>query len=146
MAGVFLQTTKVFNRAPQSVFVFFDGERREIPPGYYDLPNMTLYHAKNQNPIMGSGDPDNPHQDGTRYLVLEPGDEGYGTPLTPEAWADHLGKPCRVDEQAAFAERYGLDTKAKLIVQGAKKSSTARNRYEAGSAPKGNADFTHKDA
>lgn len=144
MAGVFLQTTKVFNRAPESVFVFFDGERREIPVGYFDLPNMTLYHAKNQNPIMGSGDPNNPHESGTRYLVLEPGDEGYGEPLSAEEWADHLGKPCRVDEQAAFAERYANDPKAKLIVRGAKNSATARNRYEAGSAPKGNADFTNK--
>ena len=146
MAGVFLQTTKVFNRAPESIYVFFDGERREIPPGYFDLPNMTLYHAKNQNPIMGTGDPNNPHESGTRYLVLEPGDEGYGTPLTADEWAAHLGKPCRIDEQAAFADRYANDPKAKLIVRGSKQSSTARNRYEAGSMPKGNAEFTRKEA
>ena len=144
MAGVFLQTTKVFNRAPETVHVFFDGERRDIPPGYFDLPNVTLYHAKNQNPVMGSGDPNNPHESGTRYLVVEPSDEGYGEPLTKEEWADHLGKPCRVDEQAAFAEKYANDPKAKLIARGTKNPATARNRYEAGSAPRGNADFSNK--
>ncbi len=146
MAGVFLQTTKVFNRAPESVFVFFDGERREIPSGYFDLPNVTLYHAKNQNPIMGSGDPNNPHESGTRYLVVEPHESTYGVALTEDEWNDHLGKPCRVDEQAAFAEHYANDPKAKLVVRGAKKSSTARNRYEAGVGPQGKADFVHKDA
>lgn len=146
MAGIFLQRIRIFNRAPIALAVFFDGERNTIPPGFYELPAVTLYHAKNQNPIMGSGDPDNPHQSGTRYLITEEGDEDHGKAMTAEEWAEHLGKPCRVDEQAAFNERYANDPKAKLIVRGAKQSSTARNRYEAGSAPKGTADFTQREA
>lgn len=146
MAGIFLQTSKVFNRAPQPIFVFFDGERREIPVGESILPNKTLYHAKNQNPIMGSGDPENPHEDGTRYLLVEEHEPGFGVPMTDEEWADHLGKPCRVDEQAAFVQRYGGDPKAKLVMHGKGQKSTAKNRFEAGTPPRGNADFTHQNA
>lgn len=146
MAGVFLQHVKIFNRAPIDLAVFFDGERKGIPTGFFDLPAMTVYCAKNQNPIMGSGDPDNPHVSGTRYLITELGDEGYGVPLTPEEWASHLGKPCRWDEQAAFVEKYGNDPKAKLVLRGQGKKSTANSRMEAGTSVQGLADFTHKDA
>jgi hypothetical protein len=146
MAGVFVQRVKVYNRAPIPLAVFFDGERMVIPPGEFELPAVTTYMMKNQNPRMGTGDPDNPHEDGTKYLIVLVGEEGFGEPLTKEEWESHLGKPCRVDEQAAFAEKYANDPKAKLIVRGVGKKSTAANKYEAGGALKSSADFTHRDA
>ena len=66
--------------------MFFDGERNTIPVGHYELPTLTLYHAKNQNPIMGSADPNNPTVAGARYLVVEEDEEGYGVALTKEEW------------------------------------------------------------
>jgi hypothetical protein len=146
MAGIFVSRVKVFNRAPVPLAVFFDGERSTLAPGMNEIPAVTVYMAKNQNPIMGTGQADNPHQDGTQYLVVEEVDEGFGVPLTEQEWAIHLDKPCRVDEEAAFAESHINDPKARLIVRGKGKKSTAANRYEAGSMPKGNADFTHRDA
>ena len=146
MAGIFLTRVKVFNRAPVPLAVFFDGERNTIPVGHYELPAITLYHAKNQNPIMGSGDAHNPHVSGTQYLVVEEGEEGYGEPLTKDEWEAHCKRPCRWDEEAAFAEKYVNDPHAKLIVRGAKQSSTAKNRYEAGGNPGGLAEFTRKEA
>lgn len=146
MAGVFLQHVKVFNRAPVSLAVFFDGERSALPPGPSEVPAKVVYMAKNQNPVMGSGEADNPHVDGTRYLIVEESDTGFGEPLTDEEWADHLGKPCRVNEEAAFAEKYANDPKAKLIVRGKGQKSTAKSRYEAGMPIRGNANFTHREA
>jgi len=132
MAGVFLQYVKVFNRAPEPLAVFFDGERNTVPVGHATIPAKTLYHAKNQNPIMGSGDPNNPHEDGAHYLIVEEHEANFGVPLTEDEWTDHLGKPCRIDEQAAFQEKYGGDPKAKLVLQGKGRKSTAANRHEAG--------------
>lgn len=146
MAGIFVKQVRVFNRAPVPLAVFFDGERKTLPPGESLIPAVATYMMKNQNPRMGTGEPDNPHVDGTKYLVVEEEDEGFGEPLTKEEWDEHLGKPCRVDEQAAFQERYGSDPKAKLIVRGAGRKSTATNRAEAGASIRGNADFTHREA
>jgi hypothetical protein len=147
MAGIFLQQTKVFNRAPIALSVFFDGERHNIPVGFSEIPAITTYMAKNQNPIMGSGDAANPNVDGTQYLItVEHEDAGYGVPLTEEEWADHLGKPARVNEQAAFEEKYSGDPKAKLVVRGAGRKSTAQNRYEAQQSYRGKAEFTSKES
>jgi hypothetical protein len=141
--GIFQKFTKVFNRAPVELFVMFDGQQETIPPGEGDLPDLTVVFAKNQNPIMGSGDPHNPTVGGCQYLVVEEGDEGYGVPLTKEEWEAHLGRPCRFDEEAAFAEKYADDPKARLVKRGSGKS-TARSRYEAATAASA-AVFTGKD-
>ena len=45
--GIFFKRKKIFNRAPIDVGVFFDGQRDTIPPGHYDLPEQTIYFAKN---------------------------------------------------------------------------------------------------
>lgn len=144
MAGIFLQRVKVFNRAPIPVEVMFDGEVKPIPPGESEIPIIVLYHAKNQNPIMGSADPNDPTLAGARYLIVEEHQDGYGKPLTKEEWEAHCKRPCRMDEEAAFAERYGNDPKAKLIIRNPGAKSTARSRYEAGVDPGGLASFTHK--
>lgn len=152
MGSVFQKLVPVFNRAPVSISVRFDGSEDTIPPGEYQIPEQTIYFAFNQNPIMGTQDPHNPHMSGARYLiVVKPGIgydpaycEGYGVPMTKEEWEEHCNRPCRDDEQIAFQEKYGQDPGAKLVTLGKGRKSTAQSRYEAGGTPAGNAEFTGK--
>lgn len=143
--GIFIKQRKVFNRAPVTLMVTFDGQVERVPPGDHTLPDITIPFAQNQNPIMGSQDPNNPHRSGGRYLIVVEGEDGYGTPLTKEEWQEHLGRPCRIDEQQAFQERYGSDPKAKLVTHGKGRKTVAQSRYDA-SATGGDADFSHRDA
>ena len=96
---------------------------------------------------MGSGDAQNPHMSGTKYLIVEEEEDGYGVPLTKDEWEAHLKRPCRIDEEAAFAEKYQDEPKARLVVRG-KGRVAAQNRYEATQGVRLNpqADFTNKDA
>lgn len=143
--GIFQTYVPVFNRAPIALNVTFDGQTYTIQPGHDELPDVTVVYARNQNPVMGSQDPDNPQMDGARYLIVTKDEDGYDRPLTKEEWEDHTGKPCRMDVQKLFEERYGNDPKAKMVVQGKGKKTVANSRYEAGGSPQGNADFTRKD-
>ena len=133
--GIFLEAAEVFNRAPVAITVTFDGQQITLKPGKSILPKVAIPNGKNQNPIMGSVDPNNPHMSGGEYLLgvvddLEyPGDNC--APLTPDEWETHLGKPCRVNEQAAFEERYGGDPKAKMVLHGKGRKTTAANQTEA---------------
>ncbi len=144
--GIFQKYVKVFNRAPVKLYVTFDGQREPIEPGLGELPDLTIMFAKNQNPIMGTADPNDPSVAGGHFLVVTEQEEGFGVPLTKEEWATHLGKPCRVNEDQAFQERYGNDPKAKMVIHGAKGKPAAKSRYEAGTNPMGNAAFASKDA
>ena len=128
MAGIFLQRTKVFNRAPIARSVFFDGERNTIPPGFYELPVLVLYHAKNQNPIMGSADADNPTLQGARYLVGVRGTEDPVALLTEKEWKEHLGQPCRMD--TAFITEKLNPKKERLVVSGRKRPSAHEAREQ----------------
>jgi hypothetical protein len=98
---------------------------------------------------MGSVDPNNPHISGGRYLVGvkdsdEPGEEIE--PLTKEEWEDHLNRPCRDDEKAAFQERYGGDPKARQVIHGKGRKLPAGSRTEAGSgAGPANVSFDRRD-
>lgn len=145
MAGTFWKMIPIFNRAPKTLYVFFDGERHPIPPGLSEIPERTLYHAKNQNPIMGSADPYNPGMAGARYLIVEKDDEGFGTSLTKDEWEEHCNRPCREDERIWFNERYGSDPKAKQLVRGSRNSVAARHRSEVTAGPMGMAEFTAKE-
>jgi hypothetical protein len=144
--GIFQTHVKIFNRAPVALNVMFDGQQKGLPAGESELPDLTVPYAQNQNPIMGSQDPNNPTWSGARYLIVTADDEFFGKPLTKEEWEAHKGRPCRFDEEAAFAEKYGDDPKAKLVVRGKKGSATAGNRYEAGGTVQGSAVFTGRDA
>jgi len=144
--GIFFKRTKIFNRAPVELSVFFDGQREPIPSGFYELPDQTIYMAKNQNPIMGTGEADNPHVSGTQYLICEEADPGFGVALSEAEWDEHLQRPSRVNEEAAFAEKYQNDPRAKLVVRGKGKKSTAASRYEANAVVRGTAEFTSRDA
>ena len=139
--GIFQEYSKVYNRAPIELSVTFDGQRHTIPPKEHAIPRLTIPFAKNQNPIMGSQDINNPHMSGAEYLVVEEGEPGYGTPLTKEEWEQHLGRPCRMNEQQLFEEVCGYDNKARMVVGNKGKKATAANRFEAGGSPQGAAGF-----
>lgn len=146
MAGTFWKMVQIFNRAPETRYVFFDGERHPIPPGLSELPEHTVYFAMNQNPIMGSANPYDPGVQGARYLIVTKDQDGWNQPLTKDEWEEHSRRPCREDETIWFKERYGDDPKAKQLVRGSRHSVAARNRSEAGSAPRGMAEFTGREA
>lgn len=150
--GIFFEQVCLVNRAPVNLSIMFDGQEKTLIPGDNLVPEVVVSFAKNQNPVMGSQDPNNPHISGARYLVgvkMADGEPFHGDeiePLTEEEWAAHLNRPCRSDEQAAFEEKYGGDPKAKLVVHGKGRKSTANSRYEAGgSGQQGTAGFSSKD-
>ena len=131
--GIFYEQVTLVNRAPVELTVTFDGQTKTLVPGENIVPAVVVDFAKNQNPIMGSADPNNPHVSGGRYLVGVKG--GYNEdiePLTEEEWLAHLGRPCRINEEEAFNERYGSDPKAKMMVYGKGRKTTASSRTEAG--------------
>lgn len=138
--GIFFKLTPVVNVAPIPINVRFDGQDIELAPGANSLPDVAIPFGKNQNPIMGSQDPNNPHMSGARYLLRVVGTDDC-TPMTAEEWADHLGRPCRMDEQVLFAEQYGGDPKARMVTHGKGKKIAAGSRYEAGTNPQGLAAF-----
>lgn len=138
--GLFQEMQQVVNRAPVDITVTFDGQQITLSPGEHTLPKIAVPNGKNQNPVMGSADPNNPHISGADYLLGVVGEDNC-TPLTKEEWATHLDKPCRVNEQEAFQERYGSDPKARLIVMGKGKKAAATSRAEASDPSRGNANF-----
>ena len=143
--GIFLEHVELFNRTPIDLTVQFDGQCKTLKPGPNTVPGIVVEYAKNQNPIMGTQDPYNPHISGCKYLVGVVGSKDNCTPLTKAQWEEHLSRPCREDEQVWFADRYGSDPKARLVVMGKGRPSTANSRYDAGSSPSGgNADFSSK--
>lgn len=144
--GIFYETIEIINRSPIDLLVTFDGQRKRLKPGSNQIPEVCLVHALNQNPIMGSQDPYNPHVSGGRYLIGVPGSESYPCePLTQQEWEEHLQRPCREDEQVWFMDRYGSDPKARQVLMGKGRKSTATSRVDAGSSPGGSAEFSNKE-
>ena len=141
--GVFYEHAAVINRAPIDITVTFDGQGKTLTPGKNMIPRITIPYARNQNPIMGKQDPNNPSIFGGRYLIGVPGEDlpADCLPLTPEEWADHLGQPQRIDSKAAFEERYGGDPKARQVIHGAGRRTTANSKFEAGVGLKGLSTF-----
>ena len=141
LMGIFYEYIDVFNRAPVDLSVRFDGQDINVPVGLSKLPKLIVNgFAKNQHPIMGRTDPNNPHLSGGEYLIGIVGIDEC-TPLTKAEWEEHLSRPCRDDERAIFAERYANDPKARQVVYGKGRKTTASNRYEAGGNPGGIAAF-----
>lgn len=145
MAGTFVRRVPIFNRAPVTLSVMFDGERSPIPPGLSELPEHTVGKAKNQNPIMGTGDPYNPGAAGCKYLIVTEEEEHWKEPLSVEEWEDHCNRPCREDETIWFRDHYGEDPKAKMVKRGSRHTVAARSRGEAGGVTTGLAQFTARD-
>ena len=157
MSGIFQDMVELVNRTPleldekaAEISVQFDGQSKTLVRGSNMVPRIVVPFAKNQNPIMGTQDPYNPHISGCQYLVGVKAPAGNKQkdpiePLTMEEWNDHMGKPCREDVQQLFEDRYGTDPKAKLVLLNKGKKTTARSRHDAaGSSPMGNAEFSGK--
>ncbi len=145
--GIFYEQCQAFNRTPEPVNIIFDGQEITLPPLVVTLvPKVAITCAMNQNPIMGSVDPNDPSISGGKYLIgIVGNDEFPCTPLTKEEWETHLGKPCRTDELVSFQEAYGHDPKARLVVNNKGKKTTANNHSEANSSYVGGASFSAKD-
>ena len=120
--GVFHELVTLVNRAPVSLTVRFDGQDTTIYPGENQIPKIAITCAKNQNPIMGSADADNPSMRGARYLIGVKDTEDDCTPLTKEEWQEHLGKPSRMNVDDLIVSK--LDPKKeRLVVRGRKAPS-----------------------
>ena len=107
--GVFHEQTEIFNRAPWPLNVRFDGQEISIPVGKSFIPTSTLLYALNQNPLMGSGDVDNPNVGGCEYLIGIVGKERKYPcePLTEEEIAMQKNNPSRFDYLPLMAGRLG---------------------------------------
>lgn len=131
--GIFYEQVTLINRAPVNLTVTFDGQAKTLVPGPNVVPAIVVDYAKNQNPIMGSADPNNPSISGGKYLVgVESGYDEETEMLTKEEWEAHLNRPCRLDEIEAFQERYGGDPKARMVIHGKGRKTTANSRSDAG--------------
>ena len=126
--GIFQDLVVLVNRAPVPLSVRFDGQETTIQPGDNHIPKVVIPYAKNQNPIMGSADADNPTLQGARYLVGVRGTEDPIAPLTEKEWKEHLGQPCRMD--TTFITDRLNPKKERLIVSGRKKPSAFEVREQ----------------
>lgn len=130
--GIFHDMVTVINLAPTPLTVTFDGQTTRIPPGESAIPKLVVNYAKNQNPVPGSADMDNPTLSGARYLVSI---KGHPTdrqePFTAEEWDELQGKPSRFNTDEFFAERLG--PKEHVITRGkGRKGVQAKSSFDAG--------------
>lgn len=122
--GIFYETVDVFNRVPWPLTVRFDGQEKTLQPGRNTIPIISLYHALNQNPIMGSQDADNPNVTGAEYLIGIIGKENKYpcTPLSDEELVFQKNNPSRYNYKDLIEPRLGKrDT---IEVKGRKPVST----------------------
>jgi hypothetical protein len=134
--AVFHEQVEIVVRTPWALSFLFDGQEATLPPNYeWDekgepkpikgvrnfIPRVTLLNALNQNPIMGSQDPENPSASGALYLIGIVGKERkYPTePLTAEEIAMQTNNPSRFDYMPLIEHKLG--TRDKVEVRGNKK-------------------------
>jgi hypothetical protein len=129
--GIFHDVTTIINLAPVTLTVTFDGQTRKIPLGESQIPTVAVNFAKNQNPVAGSADMDNPHISGARYLIAVKGSPtDRQEPLTREEWDEVQNKPSRWDTDAYFADH--LSKKEHIEVRGKGKKVQAKSNFDAG--------------
>lgn len=129
--GIFHDQVTVINLAPVPLNVTFDGQTMRIPVGESQLPRVTVSYAKNQNPVPGSADMDNPTISGARYLIAVKGaKKERQTPFTPEEWDVLQGKPSRFNTDEFFADRLG--PKEHVITRGKGRGVQAKSSFDAG--------------
>ena len=114
--AVFHELVRLVNRTPVDLTIRFDGQDQTIHPGENQVPKIVITCAKNQNPIMGSADANNPGMSGARYLIGVKDTDDNCTPLTEQEWADHLGKPSRMD--TSFITERMNPKKERMVVRG----------------------------
>ena len=133
--GIFQSMVEVRNLAPIPVNVMFDGQSVALPPGVSQIPRIALQHAMNQNPIMGTADAWNPNVSGGKFLVVPTGTKYDREPLSKDEWEEHLRRPCRIDEEAFFADRLG--PKEHIVARGKGRKTQARSVHDEGVRPIG---------
>lgn len=129
--GIFHDMVTVINLAPIQLTVTFDGQTSRIPPGESQLPKITVTYAKNQNPVPGSADMENPNISGAQYLISVKGKKGdRQEPFTKEEWSEMQSKPSRFNMDEFFADR--LDPKQHVITRGRGRKVQAKSSFDAG--------------
>lgn len=129
--GIFQDMVTVINLAPIPLTVTFDGQTTRIPPGESPIPRVTVLYAKNQNPVSGSADMNNPHLSGARYLISVKGAVNERQePFTPEEWKEITAQSSRWNMEDYFADRLG--PKEHIEVRGKGRKTQARSSFDAG--------------
>lgn len=119
----FGEIVTLINRAPITLNCRYDGKDVVLQPGEnHGFAKVAVIYAKNQNPINGTEDPNNPSIGGCRYLVGVKGSKDNCKPLTKEEWTLHLSKPQRLNRDLIIEERG--DPKSREVVKGKKVRST----------------------
>lgn len=133
--GIFHAQATIINRTPIELNVRFDGQDMVIGLGETAIPTIAVPYAKNQNPIMGSGDPLNPSLSGARYLIgvkAKKGERQHDPiePLTKQEWDAHCQAACRLDWQALVEDT--IKPGEKVVVKGKKGGVQAKSTYDTG--------------
>lgn len=97
--GVFQDMVEIVNRAPVNISVQFDGQSATLTPGRNFIPRVTVQYAKNQNPLKGSADLDNPTASGVDFLIGVVGTTDNCEMLTEEEWEGHTASPSRFNTE-----------------------------------------------
>lgn len=122
--GVFQDLVQVFNRAPIAISVKFDGQEHTMQPGVNLIPRVTLTYAKNQNPLKGSADLDNPTASGVEFLIGIVGGKDNCDPLTEDEWAAHVAAPSRFNtEDIMDLASRRLPPGSKMVLKNARKQN-----------------------
>lgn len=129
MFGVFQDMVPVVNRSPVVLTVRFDGQETQVKPGAGFLPSVVINYAKNQNPVMGSVDPNNPAISGGEYLIGVVGRDNTDI-MTKEEWNAHCEAISRVDLKIMLEDELGPGQRVE--VRGRGRKTQARNSFEAG--------------
>lgn len=123
--GVFQDMIEAVNRAPEPITITFDGQQMTMQPGKQMIPKVVVSYAKNQNPLRGSADIDNPAASGARYLIGIVGTKDNITPLTKEEWDEHCSNPSRFNtEDIMELAASRLKPGEHMVVKGRKKQSS----------------------
>jgi len=128
MRGVFQDMVKIVNRGQMPLTVTFDGQQTIVQPGEGFLPSVTIPYAKNQHPVMGSVDPNNPSISGGEYLIGVVGKDNC-EPMTKAEWNAHCEAISRVDLKVLLEDELGPGQRVE--VRGRGRKTAARNAYEA---------------
>ncbi len=142
--GIFQEMVIVVNRTPVTLLATFDGQEMQLPPGESPMPKVAVGYAKNQNPIMGSADPNNPSLSGAQYLIGVKGSPDDVTPLTKKQWDAHCDAACRMDWKTLVEDT--VKPGEKVVVKGKKGGTQAKSAFDKGVRNHGTANFNQADA
>jgi len=129
----------VVNRTPIPLNVRFDGQDTVLPPGESALPKVAVGYAKNQNPIMGSADPNNPSLSGARYLLGVKGTPDDCKALTKDEWDAHCDAACRMDWKTLTEDT--VKPGEHIVVKGKKGGVQAKSAFDGGVRGRGTANM-----